>query len=190
MSRFLFGLLFLAALRSAAAQEMNFPASCAAADSLLGAATARQLRAPLQQMMMWPDSSLVARTGTHMMSASGIAISARWQAGGEGPVEIQIELSLRAERVREYLLAQDSLLILVDDRPALSLGVPATARIESAFVVNLPLLAPLSMSTLLDLTRARSVSLRIGATEVPFTTSDRNSAIRLARVLVCAGLAA
>ncbi len=188
MTRILRGLFLLLTLESAGAQESE-STSCAAADSLLGAASARELRAPVRQAT-WPDGSQYARTGTNRPSASGLSISALRSVVDPARTEIQLELSLPARRVRDILVAQDSLLLLIDDLPAISLGVPSTARNDAPIVIDLPLLAPLPFPALLALARAQSAGVRVGRTRAHFTASDREATRRIARLLICARPAA
>ena len=189
MNRLLRGLCLLVAVKSADAQARNSPASCAAADTLLGAASAGERLAPVRQAT-WPDGSRFMRTGTSRPSASGLAISALQSADDPARTEIQLEFALPAARVRDILVAQDSLLLRIDTLPALSLGVPSTARIDSPIVVSLPLLAPLDFPTLLSLARARSAEVHIRGTRAHFTATDREATRRLTRLMICARPAA
>lgn len=179
-------LLLLAIPASARAQATHTPDTCPVADSVLGTSAVSARRAPVVQRRI-PDGTEMLRTGTRMLSASGLAISAAIAAAPNGArsVEIQLEATLAADAVRERVLAQDSMYLILDADAPIALGIPGTARADVP-VPRLPLLIALPEDALLALAQARAAQVRIGPRSVAFTPVDLRSAHRLARIILCA----
>ncbi len=186
------GVLFVGLVTPiASARGQDLPDRCSAVDSVLGVPSSNQQRAPLLQSRTVDGQTLV-RTGTRMVSKSGLAIMA-WFSHNlvRESLSLQLEVSLPTARVRPLLSSGDTILLVVDSAVPVPLGVPTPPLIASARVPSrLPLSVRLFEDDLSAVAAARAVVVRYGNLKISFDKTDLAASNKLYRVLRCAQSAA
>jgi hypothetical protein len=181
-------LIFVDPGRAVAQSASPLPVNCAAADSVLGGITAAQRKASVTHAVT-AEGTAYARTGGQDLSASGLAVMARWTVGAEGTsLATQLDLSLPTAAFDRHWAARDSVQLVVDDWRQVPLGIPTPATVEGTVRPKRMLVSvALTEEDLRALAAAKSAVVRYGNQWIRFDRADLSATNRLYRLVTCVG---